>query len=76
MLWNADEFAHRLRVLRIDRRLSREELAAKAGLNKSTIDSWEAGRNCPQLDKALEVADVLGVTLNELVGTNVGEKVA
>ena len=45
-----------------------KKLAAKAGVTYSTISNWECNRVFPNVVPLIAVADVLGVTLDELVG--------
>ena len=38
-------FGERLRMLRVARGLSQEKLAEKLGVDESSVQSWEAGKN-------------------------------
>ena len=52
---------------------SQKELAEKAGINKSNIGHWERGQTFPSIINLIPVADVLGMTLDELVGRKVSK---
>jgi transcriptional regulator with XRE-family HTH domain len=59
----------RLKEFRLAAELTQEALVRRADVSLSAYKEWEAGRRTPMLDSAIvRVADVLGVTLDELVG--------
>lgn len=57
-----------LRALREGARLTRDELAEKAGISKRSIAAYELGEAQPNLGAAIALADALGVTLDEVAG--------
>ena len=57
-----------LRGYRARARLSQAELADKIGVHVNTITNWENGKGGIAFDKAWELADLFGVTLDELAG--------
>jgi len=61
-------FGHRLMVVRNNRSMSQEALAAKSGVSKDNIMRYESGAVKPGLDKAYALAVALDVTLDELTG--------
>lgn len=60
-----------IRATRKAKGFSQEELARKAGIWQPVISSWELDRVNPTIPLLICIADVLGVTLDELVGRNV-----
>ncbi|GLS24604.1 helix-turn-helix domain-containing protein [Marinibactrum halimedae] len=62
------EFAKRLKLLREARQLSQSRLAELLGIDPRSYNRWERGGNVPHVDTLIKVADVLQVTLDELVG--------
>ena len=62
------EFKDRLRGLRCERRMTQSELAKEAGVSKASVGNWESGDNLPNLMVASALADILGVTIDELAG--------
>lgn len=61
-------FTERLRLLRKARHLSQVRLAELLGINPRTYNRWEKGTSTPQLDTVIKIADVLQVSMDELVG--------
>ena len=47
---------------------TRKKLSAKSGVSASTIYNWETDKFIPSIFTLICVADVLGVSLDELVG--------
>jgi transcriptional regulator with XRE-family HTH domain len=65
---NMSEFAERLRLLRESRQLSQVRLAELVGVDPRAYNRWERGTIAPHLDTLVKIADVLQVSLDELVG--------
>ncbi|HEY7589830.1 MAG TPA: helix-turn-helix transcriptional regulator [Candidatus Limnocylindrales bacterium] len=56
----------RLRVVRAERDLSQDRLAALAGVSRQTISSIETGQYCPSTVLALTLAHLLGERFEDL----------
>jgi transcriptional regulator with XRE-family HTH domain len=67
-------FAIRLRELRKAKGLPQSELGARVGIPQPTISNWEQGKHDPELSAALALAEVFGVTVEELVRVPEGTK--
>lgn len=65
---NMVEFAERLRLLRESRQLTQVRLAELVGVDPRAYNRWERGTIAPHLDTLVRIADVLQVSLDELVG--------
>ncbi len=65
---NMSEFSERLRLLRESRQLMQVRLAELVGVNPRAYNRWERGTIAPHLDTLVKIADVLQVSLDELVG--------
>ena len=61
-------FGEMLRELREERRLTQTELANTLHISKSSISSYEIGTSLPPMERALELADFFGVSLDYLFG--------
>ena len=57
----------RLKDLRVRRALTQEELAAKAGIGKNTVNRIERNRAEPHMSTLRKLAAALGVEPSELV---------
>jgi transcriptional regulator with XRE-family HTH domain len=62
-----DVLAQNLRRLRADRRLSQEDLADRAGIDRTYVSSLERSRNAAGIDVLDRLAKVLGVTAADLL---------
>ena len=58
--------AERIFALRTQRGLSQEELAEQLGVSRQSVSKWETGQSVPDLDKLMKLADLFGITLDEL----------
>lgn len=61
-------FAHNLRKLRKDRKLSMDSLAEKAGTSKQVLSRYENDERVPKISMVKRLADALGVSVSELSG--------
>lgn len=62
------DFAERLRLLRESRQLTQTRLAELIEVDPRAYNRWERGTIAPHLDTLIRIADVLQVSLDELVG--------
>lgn len=57
----------RIRLARVARNLTQEDVANASGMNLSYYGKLERGQNNPTLDTLIRVADVIGAALPDLV---------
>ena len=57
-----------LRLLRKKAKFTQIELAEKAGVSIATLRRWEAGETTPNGTRIIEIANILGVSPDEIVG--------
>ena len=57
-----------LKRLRNLKGLSQEDIAERLGIKKSRYGTWERGERMMSLEQAYKVTEILGCTLDELVG--------
>lgn len=62
-----DGFASSVRRRRVTLGLSQEELAGRAGLDRTYISGVERGVRNPTIRTAKKIADALGVSLGDLL---------
>ena len=60
-------FADNLVELRRFHALSQEELADKIGVSRQTLSKYETGESLPDIEKCKALADVFGVTVDDLI---------
>ncbi len=64
-----DEFGERLKKLRKQAGITQQELAEILNVHPQTVSKWERGISEPDMAMYGQLADVLGVSLEELFGT-------
>lgn len=57
----------KLKELREERNITQEDIAIACGVSRSTIAMIEIGQNKPSLELAKKLAEVLNVSLDELL---------
>ena len=53
--------------LRTQKEMSQEELAAALEVSRQSVSKWETSQSVPDLDKIIRLADLFGVTVDQLV---------
>ncbi len=66
-------FQENLMTLRKLHNISQEELAEKVGISRQTLSKYETGESLPDIEKTKAIADVFGVSLDDLVNYNPAE---
>ena len=56
-----------LNTLRRQRGYSQEEVAEKIGVSRQAVAKWERGETVPDLDNTMALAELYGVSLDDLV---------
>ncbi|MBP3784097.1 MAG: helix-turn-helix transcriptional regulator [Butyrivibrio sp.] len=46
--------------------MTQEDIAEKLGVTRQSVAKWEAGESIPDLDKCKQLADIFGVSLDDL----------
>ncbi len=60
-------FGSKIRALRLKDNVSQEDLAYKAGIERSYMGKIERGEGNPSFKKIVDIANALNVNLNELL---------
>jgi transcriptional regulator with XRE-family HTH domain len=63
-------FPTRLRSIRVRRGWNQEDLARQLGISKGSIGNWESGKNMPTPPGLNKLAELLGVSIDFLLGGN------
>ncbi len=59
--------AEKILTLRTGQNLSQGELAEKLDVSRQSVSKWETGQSVPELDKLIKLADLFGVSVDQLV---------
>lgn len=66
--------ARNIRRLRISHHMTQEDLAGKMYVTRQAVSNWETGKNQPDTDTLIALAEVFGTDANELIyGTAKGD---
>ncbi len=68
LIANVKDFAERLRALRTARGLKQNRLAELLGIPPRSYNRWERGTYVPHVEMLVKLADILQVSLDELIG--------
>ena len=60
-------FAENLVALRKVHAMSQEELAERIGVYRQTLSKYETGESLPDIEKCKVLADVFGITVDDLI---------
>ena len=61
------EFCEKLQVLRKQKNLTQEELAAALFVSRTAVSKWESGRGYPSIDSLKAIAKFFSVTIDDLL---------
>lgn len=64
-------FNENLKTLRKSKGFTQEELAIKVHVVRQTVSKWEKGLSVPDADALQKIAEVLDVSVNELLGADI-----
>ena len=59
--------SEKILTLRTARNLSQGDLAEALEVSRQSVSKWETGQSVPDLDKIIKLADLFGVSVDELV---------
>lgn len=57
-----------IRALRESAGMRQYELAARMGVKQASVCAWESGENYPSAENLLKLADIFGVSVDEVLG--------
>ena len=60
------EFSKNLRQLRLEKKLTQEQLAGILGVSVQSVSRWECGNTLPDVMLLPEIARLYGVTVDDL----------
>lgn len=66
-------FKENLKKFRNRKGISIEQLANKLNIKPKTVSKWEKGISVPDIQLLMKLSEILGVSVNDLLGVNVNE---
>lgn len=54
-------------LCRKEKNLTQVQLAEKLNITNRAVSKWETGKSCPDVSLMLELCEILGITINELL---------
>ena len=63
-----------LKALRMSANLTQSEVARRMNCKRTAVSMWEHGNSMPRTDKLVKLAQLFGVTLDELMGKGGADK--
>lgn len=61
------ELGSRIFALRTEKRMSQDDLAGALGVSRQSVSKWENGESVPELENLVQMSELFGVSLDELV---------
>ncbi len=62
------EIGNKIAELRKLEKMTQEGLAAKLGISNQSVSKWESNQCCPDIQFLPQLADIFGITIDELFG--------
>ena len=59
--------AEKILSLRTERGMSQDDLAEKLEVSRQSVSKWETAQSTPDLDKIIRLADLFGLSVDQLV---------
>ena len=73
-MFDAVEIGRRISRLRKEKDMTQPALADKMGVSFQAVSNWERGASMPDIGKLPELAEALGVSVDELLGSGRGSE--
>lgn len=70
---NQEAIGKFIAACRKEKKLTQMQLAEKLNITNRAVSKWETGKSCPDVSIMLELCDILGITVNELLS---GERIS
>lgn len=60
----------RIKEARLNTKMTQDDLAKELNVSRSTVANWESGRNNPDVESLIKIADILKVPIKSLLKEN------
>ncbi len=64
-------FHKNFKAIRKDRGFSQEQMAVRLNVVRQTVSKWEQGLSVPDAEMLIDIAEVLNVSVSDLLGTEI-----
>ncbi|MBR1983686.1 MAG: helix-turn-helix transcriptional regulator [Clostridia bacterium] len=62
------KFGDNFKKLRLQSKLSQQQVAKALGINQSNVSNWEKDVSRPEYENLIQLSKLYGVTISELLG--------
>ena len=69
---NQEKIGKFIAECRKEKNLTQLQLAEKLNISNRAVSKWETGKSCPDVSIMMELCDILGISVNELLS---GERI-
>lgn len=63
-------FSYKLKMLRLEKRMSQNDLADILPISRQAIGKWENGKTFPSIPSLIRLSEIFGVPLDYLLSMN------
>ena len=64
------KFGDNFKKLRLQNKLSQQQVAKVLGINQSNVSNWEKDVSRPEYENLIQLSKLYGVTIEELLGVD------
>lgn len=68
-----ENIGRNIHIILYDKKMSKSELAEKVGISQQMVSEIVAGNKAPKVSTLIKIANVLGVTVDELINKEEGK---
>lgn len=69
-MFDMNKIGKKIKTARTEKNMTQMDLADAMGISYQAVSNWERGNSMPDIAKLPELCDILGINLDELMGTN------
>lgn len=69
-MFDTNEIGRKISEFRKDSNMTQMELAERLNISFQAVSNWERGNSMPDISKLPELAELFGISIDELLGKN------
>lgn len=74
VIFNSNRISKKIADARKAKNMTQMELADRLGVSYQAVSNWERSQSMPDIDKYASLAEVLDISINDLLGSDEGEE--